>query len=94
MSIAVVLLLVGGAGYLATRQLYFIGTNSDGIVTLYDGLPYEFLGVPLWEQSYVSGLPASLVPVQQRKRLLNHNLRSQKDSIALIRAAELGDLPR
>jgi protein phosphatase len=93
-STAIVLLLVGGGGYLATRQLYFIGTNSDGIVTLYDGLPYKFLGVSLWEQRYVSGLPASAVPAAQRKRLLNHNLRSQKDSIALIRAAELGDLPR
>jgi serine/threonine protein phosphatase PrpC len=93
-SLVVVLLLVGGGGYLATRQLYFIGTNANGIVTLYNGLPYEFLGVPFWEQSYVSGLPASLVPAKQRSRLLNHNLRSQKDSIALIRAAELGDLPQ
>jgi PPM family protein phosphatase len=94
MSLLVVLLLVGGAGYLATRQLYFIGTNADGLVTLYNGLPYDFLGIPFWEQSYVSGLPASLVPAQQRAKLLNHNLRSQNDSIALIRAAELGDLPR
>jgi PPM family protein phosphatase len=93
-SLAVVLLLVGGGGYLATRQLYFIGTNADGLVTLYNGLPYDFLGVPFWEQSYVSGLPASLVPAKQRTQLLNHNLRSQNDSIALIRAAELGDLPR
>ena len=68
--------------------------NADGIVTLYDGLPYDFLGVPLWEQSYVSGLPASLVPVPQRNRLLNHQLRSQRDSIKVIRAAELGDLPK
>ena len=90
----IVLLLVGGGGYLATRQLYFIGTNANGLVTLYSGLPYDFLGVPLWEKSYVSGLPASLVPAKQRAQLLNHNLRSQKDSIALIRAAELGDLPR
>jgi hypothetical protein len=93
-SLVIVLLLVGGGGYLATRQLYFVGTNADGLVTLYNGLPYEFLGVPFWEQSYVSGLPASLVPAKQRVQLLNHNLRSQKDSIALIRAAELGDLPR
>jgi PPM family protein phosphatase len=93
-SLVIVLLLVGGGGYLATRQLYFIGTNANGLVTLYNGLPYDFLGVPLWEQSYVSGLPASLVPAKQRARLLNHNLRSQNDSIALIRAAELGDLPR
>jgi PPM family protein phosphatase len=93
-SLLVVLLLVGGGGYLATRQLYFIGTNADGLVTLYNGLPYDFLGVPFWEQSYVSGLPASLVPASQRTELLNHHLRSQNDSIALIRAAELGDLPR
>jgi serine/threonine protein phosphatase PrpC len=93
-SLAIVLLLVGGGGYLASRQLYFIGTNADGVVTLYSGLPYDFLEVPLWEQSYVSGLPSSLVPAPQRRRLLNHNLRSQADSIALIRAAELGDLPR
>jgi serine/threonine protein phosphatase PrpC len=93
-SLVIVLLLVGGGGYLATRQLYFIGTNANGLVTLYSGLPYDFLGVPLWEKSYVSGLPASLVPARQRAQLLNHNLRSQKDSIALIRAAELGDLPR
>jgi PPM family protein phosphatase len=93
-SLLIVLLLVGGGGYLATRQLYFIGTNADGLVTLYNGLPYDFLGVPFWEQSYVSGLPASLVPAKQRTQLLNHNLRSQKDSIALIRAAELGDLPQ
>jgi serine/threonine protein phosphatase PrpC len=93
-SLVIVLLLVGGGGYLATRQLYFIGTNANGLVTLYSGLPYEFLGVPFWEQSYVSGLPATLVPAKQRPQLFNHNLRSQNDSIALIRAAELGDLPR
>jgi serine/threonine protein phosphatase PrpC len=93
-SLVIVLLLVGGGGYLATRQLYFVGTNADGLVTLYNGLPYEFLGVPFWEQSYVSGLPASLVSAKQRSELLNHHLRSQNNSIALIRAAELGDLPR
>jgi serine/threonine protein phosphatase PrpC len=93
-SLVIVLLLVGGGGYLATRQLYFIGTNADGLVTLYNGLPYEFLGVPFWEQSYVSGLPASLIATKQRTQLLDHHLRSQNDSIALIRAAELGDLPR
>ena len=93
-SLLIVLLLVGGGGYLATRQLYFIGTNADGLVTLYNGLPYEFLGVPFWEQSYVSGLPASLVSAKQRSELLNHHLQSQNNSIALIRAAELGDLPR
>ncbi len=42
-SIAIVLFLFGGGGYLATRELFFVGTNSDGIVTLYSGLPYDFI---------------------------------------------------
>ena len=91
MSIAIVLFLFGGGGYLATRELFFIGTNSDGIVTLYNGLPFDFI-VPFYEQSYVSGLPASEVPAARRTTLLNHDLRSQNNAIALIRAAERGAL--
>jgi serine/threonine protein phosphatase PrpC len=91
-SIAVVLFLFGGGGYLATRQLFFIGTNSDGIVTLYDGLPYQF-GVPFWETDYTSGLPASTIPPAARRVLLNHDLRSQNSAIALIRGAERGHYP-
>jgi serine/threonine protein phosphatase PrpC len=91
-SIAVVLFLFGGGGYLATRELYFVGTNSDGIVTLYSGLPYDFV-VPFYEQSYVSGLPASEVPPADRPRLFNHDLHSQAQAIEIIRQAELGHYP-
>jgi serine/threonine protein phosphatase PrpC len=91
-SVAVVLFLFGGGGYLATRQLFFIGTNADGIVTLYDGLPYDF-GVPFWETDYTSGLPASVIPPADRRVLLNHDLRSQNSAIALIRGAERGHYP-
>jgi protein phosphatase len=88
-SIAVVLFLFGGGGYLATRELFFVGTNSDGIVTLYSGLPYDFI-VPFYETSYVSGLPASEVPKADRAQLFNHDLHSQAQGIAIIRRAELG----
>ena len=91
LSIAIVLFLFGGGGYLASRELFFVGTNSDGIVTLYRGLPYDFI-VPFYEQSYVSGLPASALPPAGAKRLLNHHLRSQNSAIALIRAAERGQI--
>jgi serine/threonine protein phosphatase PrpC len=90
-SASIVLFLFGGGGYLATRQLFFIGTNADGIVTLYRGLPYDFI-VPFYEETYTSGLPASLVPADRRATLLNHDLRSQNAAIAVIRAAELGRL--
>ncbi len=92
-SIAVVLFLFGGGGYLATRELFFVGTNSDGIVTLYSGLPYDFI-VPFYETSYVSGLPASEVPRADRAQLFNHDLHSQTQGIAIIRQAELGRYPR
>ena len=93
LSAAIVLFLFGGGGYLATRELFFIGTNSDGIVTLYRGLPYDFI-VPFYEKTYVSGIPASALPADRRKTLLNHNLRSQNNAIALIRAAERGQISR
>jgi hypothetical protein len=92
-SAAIVLFLFGGGGYLATRELFFVGTNSGGIVTLYSGLPYDFI-VPFYEQSYVSGLPASEVPKADRRRLFNHDLHSQAQAIAIIRNAELGRYPK
>jgi protein phosphatase len=94
-SICIVVFLFGGGGYLASRELFFIGTNSNGIVTVYRGLPYNGpFGLRLYEQVYVSGVPAGIVPADRRKTLLNHNLRSQADAIGLVRAAERGQLSR
>jgi PPM family protein phosphatase len=91
----IVLFLVGGGGYLATRQLYFISTNSQGIVTIYRGLPYDLpAGIHLYETYYVSGLPASLVPADRRSSVFNDHLRSQKDANALVRDLELGKVTK
>ena len=89
----VVLFLIGGGGYIASRQLYFIGTNAQGIMTVYRGLPYDLpFGIHLYEAYYTSGVPASEVPVARRKALLDHHLRSQSDATKLINALELGQL--
>jgi serine/threonine protein phosphatase PrpC len=94
-SVLIVLFLFGGGGYLASRELFFIATNNDGIVTVYRGLPYDGpFGLRLYEQVYVSGVPAGDVPADRRQQLLNHNLRSQADAISLVRAAERGQLSR
>jgi protein phosphatase len=90
-AIVVVLGLVGAGGYLASRQLYFIGTNPQGVVTIYRGLPYDLpAGIRLYETYYVSGVPASLIPVARRSALLDNRLRSQSDATNLIRQLELG----
>ena len=94
-AIAAVVLVIGGGAYLASREYFFVGTNSDGIVTVFRGFPYSLpLGVNMYEQFYVSGLPASAIPADRRAQLLNHRLRSQGDAISLVRAAELGQLSR
>jgi protein phosphatase len=92
-AILVVLFLIGGGGYLATRQLYFVGTNQQGIVTIYRGLPYTLpAGIRLYETFYTSGVPASLVPADRRGSLLNNNLRSQSDATSLVMDLETGKI--
>jgi PPM family protein phosphatase len=94
-AVLAVLFLVGGGGYLATRQLYFIGTNAQGVVTIYRGLPYSLPGgIPLYETSFVSGVPASLVPADRRKEFFGNQIRSESTAANLVRNLELGKVTR
>ncbi len=91
----IVLALVGAGGYLASRQLYFIGTDSHGIVTIYRGFPYELpAGIRLYETYVVSGVPASFVPPDRRSGFFNNQLRSQSEALDLVRQLELGQVSR
>jgi PPM family protein phosphatase len=79
--------------YLLSRQVYFIGTNDAGLVTVYKGLPYELpLGINLYEEEYASGMPARAIPDARRKRVLDHEWRSRDDAVDLVRALERGRL--
>ena len=94
-AVLAVLFLVGGGGYLASRQLYFIGTDSQGIVTIYRGLPYDLPGgIPLYETFFVSGAPAALVPPDRRHQFFDNQLRSQSDAMSLVRELELGKVSK
>jgi PPM family protein phosphatase len=90
------LALLAGVGtglYLASRQVYFIGTNNAGLVTLYRGVPYELpFGVDLYDQQYASGVPARAIPGTRRKRVLDHEWRSRGDAEDLLRTLERGQL--
>ncbi len=92
-AVLAVLFIFGGAGYLATRQLYFLGTDRQGTVVIYRGLPYVLpLGIPAYETFYVSGVPASTIPLDRRAALLNHTMRNQGSAIHLINLLELGQI--
>jgi PPM family protein phosphatase len=85
-------LLASGA-YLAAQSVYFIGTNARGLVTLYNGLPYQLPGgIKLYSSNYVSGVAAAQLSPARRHTLLDHSLRSEGDATDLIRSLELGQL--
>ncbi|MEA2361506.1 MAG: family protein phosphatase [Thermoleophilaceae bacterium] len=84
---------VGTGLYALSRQVYFIGTNDAGLVTLYRGVPYELpFGVDLFEQEYASGVPARAIPASRRKRVLDHEWRGRQDAQDLLRTLERGQL--
>lgn len=89
----VLLAAVAGGLYLAGRQVYFVGTNDGGLVTVFRGIPYELpFGVNLYEEDYASGMPARAIPAQRRERVLDHEWRSREDAVDLVRALERGEL--
>jgi len=88
--LAVVLPLIVGA-WLATRAVYFVGTDAeDGrTVTIFRGLPYELpFGVDLYERYYESGVTLADVPAERRASFTDHRLRSRDDAEDLVIALE------
>jgi PPM family protein phosphatase len=89
----ILLAAVIGGLYVASRQVYFVGTNDGGLVTVYRGVPYELpLGINLYQQEYASGMPARAIPAARRGRVLDHQWRSRDDAIDLVRALERGQI--
>jgi protein phosphatase len=94
--VAVVLVVLGlltSGAYLAVQSVYFIGTNARGLVTLYNGLPYQLPGgIRLYSSDYVSGVSASTLSSVRKRSLLDHSLYSESKATGLIRSLELGQL--
>jgi protein phosphatase len=91
--VLVVVGLVAASAYLTLESVYFIGTNSRGLVTLYRGVPYQLPGgVKLYSTEYVTGVSASTLSAARRRTLLNHSLRSESNAGSLLHSLELGQL--
>jgi protein phosphatase len=92
--VAVVLVLLAGAiagAVAAIRSVYFVGQDDRGLVTLFRGVPYELpFGIDLYESQYVSAVPARTLTPLQRRRLLDHQLRSRDDAAGVVRDLERG----
>jgi serine/threonine protein phosphatase PrpC len=82
------LLCVGAVA--GARRLFFLGTNDQGVITLYRGLPYDGpLGVSLYGEEYASAVPAASLQPVLRSRILDHQLRDQRDATDLVRRLEV-----
>jgi protein phosphatase len=89
--LALIALPLGFGAYSANQAVFFVGTNDDGFVTLYRGLPYSLpAGIDLFKVNYVSSVPLQTVPPARRGRLVDHTLRSHDDASDLVRELELG----
>jgi protein phosphatase len=76
---------IGVAAVLGARQIYFLGIDEGGRVTLYRGLPYDLpLGVELYSEVESIPVQASSVPVDRRDSLTDHDLRSHDDAVDLL----------
>jgi hypothetical protein len=79
-----------GGAIAGLHRVYFLGSDR-GLVTLYRGLPYDLpFGVHLYETRYVSSVPARALTPTERRRLLDHQLRSKDDAANLVRKLERG----
>jgi protein phosphatase len=91
----IVLAVLAGLGIAAVaglRQVYFIGQDERGLVTLYRGVPYELpFGIDLYETQYVSSAPARALTPRERRRVLDHQLRSRDDAAEIVRRLERGN---
>lgn len=79
--------LVGG--WYASRQVWFLGTDSGGRVALYRGLPYELpLGIDLYDKHYASPLQTDTLSRRRQEAVTDHELRSRDDAESLIEDIE------
>ncbi len=92
-SLLIIGAIVAGA-VIGIRQVYFLGIDEGGRVTLYRGLPYDLpLGIELYSEVQSSPVQARSIPEDRRDSLTNHDLRSRADAIDLLDDLEASAAP-
>ena len=87
-ALLVVAVLLGGAS-VATRQVWFLGTDEAGRVALYRGVPYELpFGITLYQRKYSAAVQTSDLGAQRQEAVTGHSFRSRDDATSLIEDIE------
>ncbi len=91
-KVLAVLAIVGAVAFGAwygNRQVWFLGTDDGGRVSLYRGLPYELpFGLALYEERYASPVQTEALPRVRRESVTDHDFRSREDAVSLIEDIE------
>jgi protein phosphatase len=83
--VAVLALLTAAAVY-GARQVYFLGADEGGRISLYRGLPYELpFGINLYSEQESSPVQVSALPSDRQDSAINHELRGHDDALSLYR---------
>ena len=91
--VAFIVVPVGIGVLTALRAVYFIGSDDQGYVTIFRGVPWELpLGVDLYQTNYTSAVNRASVPTRRRETLLDHSLRSRDDAYEIVSELERGRL--
>jgi protein phosphatase len=84
-------LLVCASGFVVWGlwRSHFVGAEADGHVAVYQGVPWNIVGnVHLYRTVYVSPLLAAQLSQTERRKLFDHNLRSEDSARAAVRRYE------
>ena len=81
-AVAVIAAICVGA-VLGARQVYFLGTDEGGRLTLYRGLPYDLpFDIELYSEVYSIPVQVSSLPEDRRDEAVNHDLRGRDDAVS------------
>ncbi|HEY3192874.1 MAG TPA: Stp1/IreP family PP2C-type Ser/Thr phosphatase [Solirubrobacterales bacterium] len=81
---AAIVVVVGGA-FLLARSVYFLGTDDQGDVALYRGLPYRLpLGISLYSKQYSIPVQEGTLSEERQKAVTGHELRGKGDATDLV----------
>jgi len=85
---AAAIVIIGG-GFLAARSVYFLGTDQDGNVALYRGLPYTLpLGVSLYSKQESIPVQVGTLSEDRQQAVTGHTLRGKGDATDLVNDIE------
>ncbi len=89
--VPLVLLLFAGVAGVALWGLsraHFVGADTEGRVVVYQGVPWNAVGVDLYREIYVSRLLAAQLSPEERAQLFDHSLVSEDVARAQVVAYE------